>query len=344
MKIKGILALTTLLLAACATPPTPIERTPSIAEYQNMEQSLNDAAVSSTLAQAMPALPPSTIRHCWKFNAKKGLSFIGNSSANLDIEPATDDYVSVTVLNNPHASLTSAASGNALALNLDDHLGDKVILYLPEKVQYLQLKRLNQLQGRGTQHLLYLNLSDCNNTRLHATHWTLEYLRITNSFQVTLDTITTPYLLAWIKNSGSVHVQGVIGMRELDAENSQSIEFGWLNSPILNVNLLENSSVSLAGDPAYVNAKIGDHSTLDAKYLNAHRLFIQTAGDATARVTATDALNARATDNSNIYYYHQPITFNPHYADNGSILYMGEHVPCCDLPYCIPLPKRVSPG
>ena len=100
----------------------------------------------------------------------------------------------------------------------------------------------------------------------------------------------------------------------------------------------------MAGDATYVNAKVGDQSKLNAKYLNAHRLFIQTAGNTTAEVTSTDSLNALATDNSNIYYYHQPITFNSHYRDKGSILYMGGQVPCCRLSYCIPLPKRASPA
>ena len=173
--------------------------------------------------------------------------------------------------------------------------------------------------------------------------WMLEYLYLTDVHHLHFSGIATPYLLASIDHSDDIHLNGTMNLRELDATWSRGIQIYWINSPILTVNMDDHSSALLSGTADFANMKLIESAKLDAKYLTVKRLFVKTRGEAKAEVTAAEALNALATDDSNIYYYHQPPLLSRYYQDQGAILYMGETPPPCTLPYCPVLP-HVLPG
>lgn len=342
MTMKGIgIAGMLLLLSACAAPP-PQVHTPSVTEFNQIESALAQVNVASAIAGSTPPSSVLQAEKHWSFNAEQGLSVIGDPATSLEIKSASDDHISLQVFNDRQASVKGARTGNVLGLRVSTRSGGKVILYLPEKTQYLLLKTFNVLQGQPAEHLRYLNLDGCTNVKLSAAAWMLEYLRINHSSGITLASVKTPYLMASINDSNTVNVQGMMNLRELDLQNSQGVEWYWLNSPILTLNV-KNSGVLLAGKVTYANMAVLGKSHLDAKYLLAQRLFIHTDDEASAAVRAADALNALATGHSNIYYYTQPTVLSRYYYEQGSILYQGEQPPVCHLPYCT-VPPRVLPG
>lgn len=343
MRMKGIgVLLLSLWLTACGSLTPPSAANPSINEMTKTESAFTEANLSSLLAAGTPPLAASYSGARWRFTASQGLSLIGNPPLNLDIEPASDGKISIEVLHDINASVKGALFDNVLSLRVSANSGSKVILYLPAKTQYLMLKTFNTIQGNPLVPLLYLNLDGCSNVNLSGASWLLHYLRIAHSAHITLSNIQTPYLLAWIDDSNTLTIHGMMNLRELNVRNSRAVEFYWLNSPIL-TSTIDDSAVVLAGDVAYANMNATGHAQLDTKYLTTHRLFMHTADQATAEVRAVDALNALATGQSNIYYYTQPTVLSRYYRDQGSVLYMGEKPPVCHLPYC-PMPPRVLPG
>lgn len=343
MRRKGIgVLLLSLWLTACGSLTPPSAANPSIDEMTKTESAFTQANLSSALASATPPLTASYRATRWRFTASQGLSLIGDPPLNLDIEPASDDKISIEVLHDSNASVKGALFDNVLSLRVSANSGSKAILYLPAKTQYLMLKTFNTIQGNPLVPLLYVNFDGCSNVNLSGTAWLLHYLRIANSAHITLSNIKTPYLLAWVTDSNTLSIRGMMNLRELNVRNSRAVEFYWLNSPIL-TSTIDDGAVILSGDVAYANMNATSHTQLDTKYLTTHRLFIHTADQATAEVRAVDALNALAAGQSNIYYYTQPTTLSRYYRDQGSVLYMGEKPPICQLPYCV-MPPRVLPG
>jgi hypothetical protein len=344
MMMKGIgLVGLCLLFSACTLSP-PANNAHQTAEklFAQTESAFTEVNLASAIAGSTPASSVTSQQLGWRFVAGQALSVVGDPAANLVIKPAADDAVSLVVLNDAKASIKGARVGDTLGLRVATHQGSKVVLYVPEKIHSLFLSTFNVLHGLPSAHLRYLNLLGCSNVKLSASGWMLEYLRINHSSLVGLAGIKTPYLIASINDSNTITVQGTMPLRALDVQDSQGVTWYWLNSPLLTLKI-KNSGVLLAGNVMYANVMVQGGSHLDAKYLSTQRLFVQTKDQAVADVRAVEALNALAEDSSNIYYYTQPAVLSRYSRDKGSILYQGDQLPRCLMPYCA-LPARILPG
>lgn len=337
MKKLWILALSVILAACVSTSPSM--RNPDVAEAKQMQTQFVQANARKDEAWANYAPECKPHQLTWRFGAYQGLSVEGNY--HVHVMPSTDGALSIQIAGDPNASVKGTVVGKVLALKVMPYQGGNLILRLPAQTKYLTINNAASVDGGAN--VQYLNVRNSSNISLSQMNWMLQYLYVNDSTQVSLKGISTPYLLARMTHAKNVTLSGKMALRELDVQDSQHVMVYWLESPILTLNVDHGSRVLLSGIAKFANVKVMGDSSLDAKYLTVRRLFVKTQDQSKAEVTAADALNALAANESNIYYYHQPALLSRYYRDNGSILYMGETPPPCRLAYCPALPN-VLPG
>ena len=343
-KVGSFFLITSLmiLLTACQTN-TSIKASPQV-QMQNqitgMESQITQAEQSNLLnLAASTAKEPGS----WEFFGKKAVSISGSTALEINLYPSLDQDVHLQVQNNADAVIKSALSQEALALNIQTKNPVKVKVYLPTQTQYLKLEGMTGVFAQGLNHIIYLNLKNCNQVNFDIQNWMLEFLILDQDRNVQLANLNTPYLLADIHNTNQVKLLGHMNLRELKVDHTENLQAYWLNSPILNLTLADNSHVFLAGKVTMLNATLKNHAQLSAEYLRTDRVFVNTHQTAVAKVAPLTTLNALAEDDSRIYYYHQPQILSRYYHGDGSILYMGDMVPPCHLAFCLTT-MRFVPG
>jgi hypothetical protein len=313
---------------------------PGKADMENIQQhlELTHTLAEGSWADYQPEQKGNSLT--WTFGHYEGINLSG--AGYLDIAPSVDGETRLVVEGDANLALKGTVSSQALALNLTPSTNGKMTLYLPSQTRYLMAEGFKRLSLHNQNQLTYLSVDHVAQVNADASKWMLEYLLMNHATSANLQGIATPYLLAHITDSGSVNFQGSMGLRELDVTDSGPVVFGWLSSPLLTLNTAGKSQVTLAGDATVVNAKVNNNASIDLKYLDTHKLFVQTNDQAKAEVASTQTLNALAAGESKINYYHQPKVLSRFFREKGTILYMGDVVPPCQLSACLKTP--VLPG
>jgi len=125
------------------------------------------------------------------------------------------------------------------------------------------------------------------------------------------------------RDSGSLNLTGVLNVTKIVMTGSGTIKLRWVNSHKLHIYNAGSGLISLAGVADYVYARVYNTGRLDAKYLRAQNVLIQTQNSARADVLAVDSLNAFAGQRSNIYYYKWSSHQLTHARFSGNVLPMA---------------------
>ena len=102
------------------------------------------------------------------------------------------------------------------------------------------------------------------------------------------------------------------------------INIRWVDSKVLRMDF-SGGTVHLAGVANQVYARVMSYAKLDAIYLRANDLSIQTADRAVARVSSNDNMNAFASGFSNVFYYKHPAHITTGTSQSGNVLQMAWH-------------------
>ena len=123
------------------------------------------------------------------------------------------------------------------------------------------------------------------------------------------------------QNSGSIKLNGEIGINKIYQRGSGKIEVDWVNGDKLNVDSNSAGPIYLSGNADYLQAKLTNNAVMDARYLRVRSAAIFTTDNARADVLVLDALGAFAVDTSNIYYYKNPKHLTVVTKGSGNVLH-----------------------
>lgn len=339
------------------TPPVKIEQGESVDDGETVAYAYQASEWPATPKKPMTPPPPCSFmkllkvvmpeaqdetKLVWHFDPYQKINIQGD--LDIQIVQATDGRDTLTITGDPGALLKSGAKNGVLNLQFVTYAHyPKAVLAVPN-LQSLTIMGFGNLHAiKIPASLRELNLWSCGDIRLHGDNSRIQKLLINRVKSVDIDGLRTDNLLMWVRQSGTVNLHGIVGLRELDTAETGDINIYWINSPLLTVRINRHTHLFLAGVSDTMAAYLQDQSKLDAKYLRTQTGFIETSGNSEAAVTVLDSLNALAAGNSNIYYYQQPRLVGKYYRDNGSILYMGDTIPPCTTPMCQAMPNPL-PG
>ena len=125
--------------------------------------------------------------------------------------------------------------------------------------------------------------------------------------------------------NSSIMLNGKFNVADIDQQSARPISVTWANSDTINIEAEGSGKINIAGVTQQLRARLYNNSTLNAEYLRANNAMIQSKDNANAEVAATDNLRAFAHNNSNIYFYKQPVHITRQSSETANILQLGWH-------------------
>lgn len=125
-----------------------------------------------------------------------------------------------------------------------------------------------------------------------------------------------------IPNAKQVRMQGQMDVQRLSYGGNTHTTLYWINTPTLSITGSGHSVINLAGVVGDLTVMLSGNSYLNARYLRAKTIFVNTADNARADVSPLINLNAFATGHSNIYYFNDPLYIHDYRYEDGDILRM----------------------
>lgn len=123
--------------------------------------------------------------------------------------------------------------------------------------------------------------------------------------------------------TGSVKLLGMIPVQHIEQFGSSHLYLRWVNSDTLSIDNQGNGVIYLGGVARQVYARVADQAVLNATYLRAQKVQVQTTNQAKAYVYPVRTLRAFASDSSTVYYYRYPEHLTRYSEDSGNILQMA---------------------
>ncbi len=120
----------------------------------------------------------------------------------------------------------------------------------------------------------------------------------------------------------NITLQGNLVLKHVINKGLGHIKLRWVRGRSARVQGLAGS-IQLAGSVDQLRVKLRHHAVLDAQYLRANHIFIQTKQFSSAKVLPVQSLRAFATDFSNIYYYKEPKVISRYTDHSGNVLQAG---------------------
>lgn len=284
----------------------------------------------------------------WQFQAAKAV-VVNTHGRTIVLQQAQDASVHVQTQHNlPFYKMTGVIKEGVLTLEVhspDTFSTDPtpVTVSLPLTVHSLTINKGN-VQGMQTPSgLRQLSLQGNQRVVLATTRLDLQQLTIDHVQQAQLNGLACQHLNLSVAQSGSVQLNGMVGLDSVRITQSGIVSIVWVNSQQVKVELDDKSRAFLAGSAELLIGNVHDQARLNAQYVRSQKAFIHTYKQAVAQVTVLDSLNAYAEGTSSIYYYQQPKLVGRYYHDQGSILYRGEKAPPCLEPECQRMPHPL-PG
>jgi len=151
----------------------------------------------------------------------------------------------------------------------------------------------------------------------------LNKLNVYGRSSVTANHIKSDGLYLLSDTVRNITLNGALLVNKIVSFASNKISIRWLNGKALSVKS-SAGRIMLAGSVTELQVKLRNHAKLDAKYLRAQRILIQTKNFAVAKVLPIKSLRAFASGHSNIYFYKKPVHISRYTSDSGNVLQLGE--------------------
>jgi hypothetical protein len=120
-----------------------------------------------------------------------------------------------------------------------------------------------------------------------------------------------------------VLLNGVVDVHQIFANDNSRISIQWVDNNDLQVEGRDYSHIYMAGVAKLLHARLSGKSSLDAKYLRARTVLVQTIDNAVAEVLAIKALYAFANGCSDVYFYKRSRYIFMSSQLSGNVLQMG---------------------
>jgi len=307
MRKIGILILCTAWLSGCS--------------------SLSHRRIHST-ANPPITLPNTPIVVCYPVNSFDKLVINGDMDVVLTSQ---DPGYSVTATGMPAQLNTLNISNTQNTLYVSQRGFNRRADGVPTQL-VINLPDLHQLQYQGAGHLTANNLNSSalvaklNNqaeVNLNGKQIYLQQLIQSGRGPVTISGVDSNALFIKSTSGSPIELTGTVNLRSLTYEGNGRLHVYWLNSPYLRVHSSGSNYIMLAGITTMLDAVVSGRNYLDAKHLHAQQAFVNTADNARADVWIRQSLNALATGNSNIYYYHPAKIQGIYMHTSGSVMDMA---------------------
>lgn len=122
--------------------------------------------------------------------------------------------------------------------------------------------------------------------------------------------------------TGNINLAGTAVLQSVTYNGNGTLSIEWVNTSNIKVVGAGKGRIFLAGVTNFLDATLSDYMFLDARYLHANRVLVNTRNHARADVWPQDNLTALATDGSNIYYYNDPTFEGGYMRTKGAVLRM----------------------
>lgn len=138
----------------------------------------------------------------------------------------------------------------------------------------------------------------------------LRQITVADNVSLQANNIVTKHLLLRTDSTNPVNLKGTLNLSSLTQTGAGKVSLQWVQGDAMTLVSSGPGAVALAGVAGHMKVLLSGHSRLDAKYLRAQYIDMQTKGEAQANVTPLRSLNAYADNSSSIYYYHLPAVIN----------------------------------
>jgi hypothetical protein len=125
-----------------------------------------------------------------------------------------------------------------------------------------------------------------------------------------------------IKACGSsiTKVAGYANLKHLTATGSSCVNLYWVKSNGARIVVSQNARVGLAGCITHLDLYATDNARFGGQYLHSNDIYVQTHGSAHANIAADKKIFASATDNSSVYFFGSPSIVSRFTSDHGSVI------------------------
>ena len=151
-------------------------------------------------------------------------------------------------------------------------------------------------------------------------HIGLQSLTVIGPGKTELTGVSGQQVTIKLLNSPKVQLNGVIAIKSLDLSGQGMFSAYWLNSPQLTVRARDSARIQLAGVAKQLDLELWGHSRFYGRYLRAAGSFVKTHDDSLAELATTVDQHTLAQDNSDVYFYNEPVTHNDFMVESGTVL------------------------
>ena len=148
----------------------------------------------------------------------------------------------------------------------------------------------------------------------------LKKLTLIDAASLKVSDLNSPSLAIDADTAGSIDIDGTVGLTSLVSKGPGNIQVSWVDSPLLKIDSYGSGTIKLSGKVEKLEASMSGHGTLEAQYLRANSIMVQTNKFARALVMPLSSLNAFAHGYSNIFYFKTPKNFSHFTSESGNVL------------------------
>lgn len=284
------------------------------------------------LTSAYPAfiLADNTVLHTQRYLAPIPFNTVdihGPVNVSINGNTINQNVVELTGDTNSINHVQMRVEHSTLFLDMQPEFTAKTNSVLTINVHSSNIKNINysgtgKISGINLQGNLNLTSSGSGSITLKGNNLDLGYLTATGSGAISIEGMRSRLLDVKDSGSGEISLNGSAVLRSIDYRGTGLLKIYWINSSDVKVYGSGSGLIYLAGIADLFDATINKNTLLNAKYLRANRVFINTAADSRAQVWAKDNLNALATDKSVIQYYYDSKFFTGYMKPPALVLRM----------------------
>lgn len=180
------------------------------------------------------------------------------------------------------------------------------------------------VSAKVSNHTLYLEgLSRTAMKTVRVNLHDLKSLRVDGRVTIIGNNVHSTGLNLRANSTGNISLNGRMTVNKINNRGPNHITLRWVKSHNLTINS-SAGRLTLAGSVQQMQVKLRNNAALDAQYLRAQRINVQTKGTAIAKVLPIYSLHAFATEHSQIYFYNAPKYISRYTRSSGNILQLGK--------------------
>lgn len=269
------------------TDPTPGAPQPSVRHIET-PQALAHLPVSNVL-QRQAVAPGYKVLPTYKL--KPFSRIVADSDISITLRNAQTPQVAVMNRDKPGRELVVATVKEG-TLYLQDTAG-----YCPSRIRCEPLQVLVDANGVNLVHLHH-------KSSLYAPNYNAQHFSVISH------------------TSGNIIVHGALQVSHIEQYGPGMISIDGIQTKKLEIFSNSPGLVRLAGSVDSLDVRTINNGRVDAKYLAANEVLVQSSGNSEVAVRPTESLNGFASGYSHIYYYKTPSFITPRTYASGNILQM----------------------